>query len=124
MVEDRGSCSLAELLCALSFATDMSMGQLMEHGLKTGYIGLQIADTLHLPEEDRQGIFYGTLLKDAGCTACATTFSTFFAGDDLEARSDCILLDHDSMKEIGRASCRERCRSGLQRYEEQRRRRR
>ncbi len=99
MVEVRASCSLAELLCALSFATDMSMGQLMEHGLKTGYIGLQIADTLHLPEEDRQGIFYGSLLKDAGCTACATAFSTFFAGDDLGARSDFILLDHDSMKD-------------------------
>lgn len=98
MVEDR-SCSLAELLCALSFATDMSMGQLMEHGLRTAYIGLQIADTMHLPEEDRQGIFYGALLKDAGCTACASIFSTFFAGNDLGPRSDCILLDHDSMKQ-------------------------
>jgi HD-GYP domain-containing protein (c-di-GMP phosphodiesterase class II) len=99
LVQDVGTTSLAEVLCALSFATDMSMGQLMEHGLKTGYIGLKIADALHLGEDDRQGVFYGALLKDAGCTSCAGIFASFFAGHDLGARRDCLLMKPDSVRD-------------------------
>jgi hypothetical protein len=35
--------SLARLLCALSPATDVGMGQMLEHGLKSAYIGLRLA---------------------------------------------------------------------------------
>jgi len=91
--------SLAKLLCALSFATDIGMGQAMEHGLKSAYIGLTIADQLGLSMAEREGVFYGALIKDAGCTACATVFSTFFGGDDLGARSDCITLDPGSVRD-------------------------
>ncbi|MCX6020903.1 MAG: LuxR C-terminal-related transcriptional regulator [Chloroflexi bacterium] len=99
MSQDGETSSLAEVLCALSFATDTSMGQAMEHGLKSGYIGLRIADLLHLGEEDRQGVFYGALLKDAGCTACAAVFASFFAGDDIGGRSDGLMMKPDSMKD-------------------------
>ena len=58
--------SLAELLCALSFASDVHMGQPMEHGLKTAYIGLQMSEKLGLPDDDRVAVFYGALLKDVG----------------------------------------------------------
>src|SRR6266498_994166 len=87
------SASLAELLCALSFVSDIGMG----HGIKSAYVGLQIADETGLSLADRQGIFYGALLKDAGCTACAGVFSTFFAGDDLGPRNDCLMLRLDSV---------------------------
>ena len=40
------SDGMAELLCALSFASDLDMGQPMEHGLKTAYVGLQLADAV------------------------------------------------------------------------------
>jgi HD-GYP domain-containing protein (c-di-GMP phosphodiesterase class II) len=93
------SASLAELLCALSFASDTGMGQPMEHGLKTAYIGLQLAEAAGLADEDRAGVFYGALLKDAGCTACGTVLATFFDGDDLSPRSDCLLLRPDSVKD-------------------------
>ncbi|MBI2910626.1 MAG: hypothetical protein HYY05_00680, partial [Chloroflexi bacterium] len=93
---EKTSGSLAELLCALSFATDMGMGQSMEHGLKTAYIGLRIADSRRLTQEDRVAVFYGALLKDAGCTACAAVFATLFAGDEMGARRDCLLLKPDS----------------------------
>ena len=99
MARDDGTASLAEILCALSFATDTSMGQFMEHGLKTGYISLRLADVLHLGEEDRQGVFYGALLKDAGCTSCAGIFASFFAGDDLGAGRDRLLMKPDSVRD-------------------------
>jgi HD-GYP domain-containing protein (c-di-GMP phosphodiesterase class II) len=94
-----GEGSLAELLCALSFVSDVGMGQAMGHGLKTAYIGLRIAEAAGLSLEDQQAVYYGALLKDAGCTACAGVFATFFEGDDLGPRSDCLMLRPDSVKD-------------------------
>jgi HD-GYP domain-containing protein (c-di-GMP phosphodiesterase class II) len=91
--------SLAELLCALSFASDTGMGQQMEHGLKTAWLGLQLADALGLPLADRQAIYYGSLVKDAGCTACAAFFVLFFGGDDIAPRRDCLLNRPDSVRD-------------------------
>ena len=63
---EQSSSSLAELLCALSFASDLNMGHPMEHGLKTAYIGLRLADSLGITNEDHVAVFYGALLKDVG----------------------------------------------------------
>jgi HD-GYP domain-containing protein (c-di-GMP phosphodiesterase class II)/DNA-binding CsgD family transcriptional regulator len=65
----------------------------MEHGLNSAYIGLRIADVLHLTSEEREAIFFGALLKDVGCTACAAGFSAFFPEDELAPRSEFILVD-------------------------------
>lgn len=65
-MSDQSSGTVGELLCALSFASDLGMGQPLEHGLKTAYLGLQLADALGLPETEREAIFYGSLLKDLG----------------------------------------------------------
>ena len=64
--DQRSDGSLAELLCALSFASDLNMGQPMEHGLKSAYIGLQLAESLKLGGEDKVAVYYGALLKDVG----------------------------------------------------------
>ena len=56
----------AELLYVLSFASDLNMGQSMEHGLKTVWIAMQLADQMRLSAEDRIALYYGGLLKDAG----------------------------------------------------------
>src|SRR5688500_5341291 len=77
MTTNAPAASLAELLCTLSFVSDLGMGQPMEHGLKTAYIGQRVAQELGLPAEDEQAVFYGALLKDAGCTACAAVIATF-----------------------------------------------
>ena len=87
------------MLCALSFVADIGMGQRIEHGLRSAHIGLAICREAGLKAEDCEAVFYGALLKDAGCTACATVFATFFNGDDLGAREDCLLLEPDSVKD-------------------------
>jgi HD-GYP domain-containing protein (c-di-GMP phosphodiesterase class II) len=56
----------AELLCALSFSSDLNMGQTMEHGLKTVWIAMQLAEEMGLSAEDRVSTYYGGMLKDAG----------------------------------------------------------
>ena len=42
------------------------MGQSMEHGLKTVWIAMQLADQLGLDLEDKVAVYYGGILKDAG----------------------------------------------------------
>src|SRR5207247_3763457 len=58
----------------------------------------QRGDALGLKAADRAAVVYGALLKDAGCTAGAPVFATFFAGNDLGARSDCVMLDPSSRR--------------------------
>lgn len=60
------SGTYAELLLALSFASDLNMGQTMEHGLKTVWIAMQLAEALNLSPEDKVALYYGGILKDAG----------------------------------------------------------
>ena len=96
---DGPAISLAELLSALSFVADLGMGQILEHGIKAAYVGLTLADAVGLSPEDQAAVYYGALLKDAGCTACGTVFATFFDGDDIGPRSDSVLLRPDSAKD-------------------------
>lgn len=62
----QSNTSFAELLCALSLAADLNMGQPMEHGLKTAYVGLRLVEAFQLPREDEIAVYYGALLKDVG----------------------------------------------------------
>src|SRR5437773_1788542 len=87
--------SLAEMLCALSFVADIGMGQRIEHGLRSAYLGLSICRQAGLAPPDEEAVFYGALLKDAGCTACAGLFAVLFDGNDLGPREDCLVLRPD-----------------------------
>ncbi len=91
---------LAALLCALSFATGLGFGGDIEHGLKSAYLGLQLADGLTLAHEEREAIFYGALLKDTACTACAAGIAAFFPDDEQVSLSQVILIDPSSFREM------------------------
>jgi len=76
---------LAEAAGVLALATDLAMGQPLEHGLRTAIVGTRIAAELGLDEEGRRAVFYTGLLHFAGCTADSQTDSGFF-GDEIAAR--------------------------------------
>src|SRR5712675_2146219 len=76
---------LAEAAGVLSLATDLSMGQPLEHGLRTTMLALRLAQAMGLPEDDRVTVFYTGLLHFAGCTAESEIDARFF-GDELSAR--------------------------------------
>lgn len=100
MQEGQSPAELARLLCALSFATGLGLGSRIDHGLKTAYIGLQIAERLHLPASEREAAYYGGLLKDVGCTACAAGFAPFFPDDELVPRLDFMTVDPARVVEV------------------------
>ncbi|HEV2237354.1 MAG TPA: HD domain-containing phosphohydrolase [Ktedonobacterales bacterium] len=84
---------MAELLCALSFAADNSLGERMEHGLRSAAVALRIARALDLPAAEHEAVYYGALLKDVGCTACGVGFSAFLPDDAQTPGLDMMLLD-------------------------------
>lgn len=76
----------AELIGALSLATDVGVGEPLEHGLRTTVIGVRLAESLGLEEEDRRVVYYVALLRYAGCTAESHLDAALF-GDELAVRA-------------------------------------
>jgi response regulator RpfG family c-di-GMP phosphodiesterase len=60
------SVRLAELLAVLSLATDLGMGQPMEHVLRQCLISLRLAQRLGLAEADREVVYYAALIAWVG----------------------------------------------------------
>ena len=76
----------AELIGALSLATDLGVGEPLEHGLRTTVIGVRLAELLGLEEEDRRAVYYVALLRYAGCTAESHLDAALF-GDEIAVRA-------------------------------------
>ncbi len=72
------SLRLAEAAGVLSLATDLAMGQPLEHGLRTALLALRTAHGMGLPEADQAAVFYTGMLHFAGCTAESEIDARFF----------------------------------------------
>jgi HD-GYP domain-containing protein (c-di-GMP phosphodiesterase class II) len=73
---------LADLLAALSVATDLGMGQEPEKAVRACLVATELARAMDLPERDVQDVYYCTLMQHLGCTAPAHETAYLF-GDDL-----------------------------------------
>jgi HD-GYP domain-containing protein (c-di-GMP phosphodiesterase class II) len=78
---------LAELVASLSLATDLGLGQPMEHILRSCVLGLRIADDVGLDESERAVVYYVALLAWLGCHADSHEQAAWF-GDDIVVRDD------------------------------------
>jgi len=78
---------LAELLAALSLATDLGMGQPLEQALRTCLIALDLGEQLGLSTEELSDVYYVALLRFLGCTADAHEFAEIVGGDDVGVRA-------------------------------------
>lgn len=90
---------LAEAVGALSLATDLAMGQPLEHGLRTALLALRAARAMGLPEDEQVTVYYTGLLHFAGCTAESEIDAGFF-GDELRARPRMMSAMHGSRREL------------------------
>ncbi|MFL5840738.1 MAG: HD domain-containing phosphohydrolase [Thermoleophilaceae bacterium] len=78
---------LAELVASMSLATDLGLGQPMEHVMRSCIVGLRLAELLELDESERAVVYYVALLAWVGCHADSHEQATWF-GDDIALRAD------------------------------------
>ena len=84
--------SLAELLAAFSLATDLGLGQPMEHLLRSWRIASRLGRRIGLPDDQQPMLFHVAMLSWVGCVADAPEVSASF-GDDIAFRADSYEAD-------------------------------
>lgn len=90
---------VAELVAALSLASDLGMGQPMEQALRTCILSVGISEAAGLGPRAARGAYHLALLRHAGCTADADDSARFF-GDEMSARRDFALIDAGRRREV------------------------
>jgi HD-GYP domain-containing protein (c-di-GMP phosphodiesterase class II) len=79
---DEGSVRVAEIIAALSLATDLGIGVPLEHGLQSTLFAVRLADRLGVESETASQTYYTCLLFYVGCTANADVAAELFGADD------------------------------------------
>ena len=72
----------AEVVAALSLATDLGGGLPLEHGLHSTLVAMRLCDLLRVGPDVAEQAYYGCLLNYVGCTANAMTAAELFGEDD------------------------------------------
>ena len=83
---------LAELVAAFSLATDLGMGQPMEHVLRSWLIAVRVGERLGMEADDRVALYYVMVLAWSGCVADTAEVAAWF-GDDIAFRHDSYRVD-------------------------------
>lgn len=79
----RGGASpirLAELIAALSLATDLGMGQPLEYALCSCVLAVRLGAALGLGEQELREVYYQALLRFIGCNAETAMLAAILGG--------------------------------------------
>ena len=83
---------LAELMAALSIATDLGMGQPLESALCSCVVAMRLGEALNLDDQTLRDVYYQALLRYIGCNADTYAMAALF-GDELALRHDFAGVD-------------------------------
>jgi response regulator RpfG family c-di-GMP phosphodiesterase len=83
---------LAELMAALSTATDLGMGQPMEYAMTTCIVAVRLGELAGLSDDDLRDAYYEALLRYIGCNA-DTYWLASIVGDELAMRAEIASID-------------------------------
>jgi HD-GYP domain-containing protein (c-di-GMP phosphodiesterase class II) len=83
---------LAEVMAALSTATDLAMAQPLEFAMASCVIGVRLGEALGYSDQLLREIYYQALLRYIGCNAETTTFAAI-TGDELQIRGEFATID-------------------------------
>src|SRR6188474_607117 len=84
---------LAELMAALSLATDLGMGQPMEFALSACILAVRLADKCGYSQDALREVYYQALLRYIGCNA-ETDWLASIVGDEQKLRADFAQIDN------------------------------
>ncbi|WP_260100237.1 HD-GYP domain-containing protein [Phaeobacter inhibens] len=91
---------LGELLGALSHALDLTEGQPEGHCVRCCWIGMQVADYLHLSQQERADLYFTLLLKDLGCSSNAARICALYRTDDLTFKRNFKFVDGTTRQKL------------------------
>ena len=90
----------AEVIGAISIATDLGTGQPLEHALRTAILAVRLGELAELKPPTLADAYYISLLHSFGCTSDAPEQTELF-GDDIEPRAKFALVDGGNPEEVG-----------------------
>jgi HD-GYP domain-containing protein (c-di-GMP phosphodiesterase class II) len=82
----------AELVGALSLATDLGTGQPLEHALRTAVLAVRLGELAGASPEELGDTYYVALLHGSGCTSNSHEATQLF-GEDIMHRAAFFLID-------------------------------
>ncbi len=78
--------SLEDVLSSLSYALDLTSGQVPGHTERSCLIALRLGAALNLSGDMLQSLRQAMLLKDSGCSSNAARMVEIYGGDDIAAK--------------------------------------
>jgi len=90
--EGTAGVRLAEVIAALSLATDLGMGQPMDHALRRCLLAVRLGEVLGLNTRDLRDVYYVALVCSVGCTIKLQEFTPWFQ-DEIAAAAKAATVD-------------------------------
>jgi HD-GYP domain-containing protein (c-di-GMP phosphodiesterase class II) len=98
-MEEAGA-RLAEVLTALSVATDLGIGRPPESAMRACILASCLAEQLGVDGDEAANAYYTTLLRYIGCTSYAHEEGALADGDEVRARAVVTRLDLANLDEV------------------------
>ncbi|HEY9457233.1 MAG TPA: hypothetical protein VIQ56_04960, partial [Gaiella sp.] len=89
----------AEVVGALSLATDLGTGQPLEHALRTAVLAVRLGELAGASTEELADTYYVALLHASGCTSNSHEAAQLY-GDDIGHRAAFFLIDTTNPAEV------------------------
>jgi HD-GYP domain-containing protein (c-di-GMP phosphodiesterase class II) len=89
----------AEVVGALSIATDLGTGQPLEHAMRTAVLSVRLGELSGVSAEELADAYYVALLHASGCTSNGHEAAQLF-GDDIAHRAAFYLVDPTNPSEV------------------------
>ena len=100
MAEQDSGIRLAELVAAFSLATDLGLGQPMEHVLRSWVVATRLGEHLGVGADARADLYYLATLAWVGCVADTPEVAAVF-GDDIAFRRSYYEVDFAGLPLLG-----------------------
>jgi len=94
------SIRAAEVVGAVSLATDLGTGQPLEHTLRTAILAVRLGELAGASESELADAYYVALLHSFGCTSDGPEATELY-GDDIAPRAAFALVDAGNLEEVG-----------------------
>ncbi len=89
----------AEVVGALSLATDLGTGQPLEHALRTAVLAVRLGELAGASPQELVDAYYVALLHSSGCTSDGHEAAQLY-GDDIVPRAAFALVDAGNVEEV------------------------